>query len=177
ATSYANTTPISTSTLTSSIAGAQIYQVFATSVTANWQAIAAPPGSEGYELDAATDAGFTNVIASSVTPDVNMSTLTVSGLSVNTTYYVRAGGVNWENTTNYVFIGSTQTTASAAVTNATITKVYVSSLTVTWTGGQAGVSGYDIEASTGAWPNSFTGNISSVTMNASAATLTFTGGS
>src|SRR6185437_10039835 len=167
ATSYANTTPISTSTLTSSIAGAQIYQVFTTSVTANWLPLAIPPGSEGYELDAATDAGFTNVIASSVTPNVNLSTLTVSGLSVDTTYYLRAGGVNWNSATNYVLIGSTQTRTGAVVTNAAITNVYVSSLTVSWTGA-ANVTGYDIEASTGAWPNSFTGNVSSSTSNTSA---------
>ena len=54
--------------------------------------------AEGYRLEAATDAGFTNVVGSSVTADVNLSTLTiVSGLGANSTYYFRVGGLNWNN--------------------------------------------------------------------------------
>src|SRR5208283_771344 len=61
ATVYANTVPSSTSTLTSPITVDQIYQVFSTSVTANWFAFGTGPGantSEGYELDASTAANF-----------------------------------------------------------------------------------------------------------------------
>src|SRR5439155_12728518 len=57
--------------------------------------------------------------------------------------------------------------------SSTITAVYVSSLTVTWTASPQTVTGYDIEASTGAWPNSFSGNVSSATTNTAATTLTF----
>src|SRR5439155_13130367 len=53
------------------------------------------------------------------------------------------------------------------------TAVYVSSLTVVWTASPQTVTGYDIETSTGAWPNSFSGNVSSVTTNTAATTLTF----
>ena len=65
ATSYALTTPQSTSTLTSPITTQQYYQVNGTSVTVNWAAFGVGPGnntSEGYELDASTASDFTQPI-------------------------------------------------------------------------------------------------------------------
>src|SRR3954465_5294582 len=63
ATSYAFTTPASTSTLTSFIT-AQFYRTYVTSVTVNWL----PLGSaDGYRLDAYNDAAYTSLAGSSVT--------------------------------------------------------------------------------------------------------------
>src|ERR1019366_3581698 len=171
---YANTVPQSTSTLTSLITVDQIYQVFATSVTANWVAFGVGPGnntSEGYELDAATDAGFASIVASSISTSVTPSTLTVIGLTPYTTYYLRVGGINYNNVRNFTTIGSTQTLSGGAVTSPAITQVYVSSLTVTWTDPAQTTTGYDVEAST---MNNFTGTIiTTATTNITASTLTF----
>src|SRR6185295_17907934 len=59
ATTYAPTVPASTSTLTSLITTYQFYQVNVTSVVVNWAALGS---ADGYRLDAATDAGFTNIV-------------------------------------------------------------------------------------------------------------------
>src|SRR5207253_6654655 len=70
ATTYINTVPSSTSTLASLVTNSQIYQVFSTSITANWTAFSGGSGantSQGYELDASTAADFTGTIYSSTT--------------------------------------------------------------------------------------------------------------
>ena len=54
----------------------------------------------------------------------------------------------------------------------TITAVFASSMTAAWTDVNYN-TGYSLEASTGAWPNTFTGNVSSVTLNANATGLSF----
>src|ERR1019366_645271 len=60
-TSYAPTSPISTSTLTSPLNNVQPYQVTATSFTVNWTAFTAGSGpntAEGYEMDVSPDPNF-----------------------------------------------------------------------------------------------------------------------
>ena len=44
-----------------------------------------------------------------MTYDVTVSTLTVPGLTPSTTYYLRAGALNWELVPNYAFVASTAT--------------------------------------------------------------------
>src|SRR6185295_6782748 len=127
----------------------QIYQLNVTSITANWQAFSSGSGAntaQGYQLQASTAADFTGTIYSSATTNVALSTLTVINLTPNTLYYFRAGGVNWNNVYNYSFIGSSATTAGAAVTNPVISSVFITSITTNWTGA-ANVTGYDVEAS------------------------------
>src|SRR5207244_13345239 len=82
ATTYIATVPSSTSTLASLVTNGQVYQVFATSITANWFTFNSGSGantSQGYELDASTAANFTGTIYSSTTFLAANSTLTVSG--------------------------------------------------------------------------------------------------
>src|SRR5436853_5491854 len=105
---------------------------------------------------------FTRVLSPS-------STLTVSGLAAFTTYYLRVGDLNWNDTTNYVSIGSTMTTSGGAVGSPAISAVYLSTITATWTT-VPNVTGYDVEASTMA---NFTGIIfTTITTNTAATTLT-----
>ena len=68
--------------------------------------------AQGYELDASTSSTFITY-TSSTTTAVAQSTLTISGLTPFTTYYLRAGGVNWDSVVNFVTL-STQTSAGAA---------------------------------------------------------------
>jgi len=113
-TNYGATVPSSTSTLTGALLGAQVYQVFGSSLTANWVAFTAGSGSntaEGYRLEASTAADFSGVVFSSSTSNVALSTLTVSGLSFVTSYYLRVGALNWNGVPTYSSLGSTTTVA------------------------------------------------------------------
>src|SRR3989449_8074828 len=106
-----------------------IYQVNSTSITVNWTAFTAVPGTNtatGYELDASTMATFVPLWTSSTTASVSLSTLTVGGvtpLTPYTTYYLRVGALNNNSVPNFVATQSTQTTADGAVTSSTITAV------------------------------------------------------
>ena len=175
ATTYINTIPSSTSTLTSLISAAQVYAINSTSITVNWTAMTVGTGtntSEGYRLEASTASDFSGTIYFSSNSTPATSTLTVTGLTTNVAYYLRAGALNWNNVPNFVTpTGSPATTiAGSAPTNPLITAVYVSSLTSTW-GAVSSPSGYSLEAST---MSNFTGTIiSSVTTDGTVSTLTF----
>ncbi|OVE78468.1 hypothetical protein BVX98_00070, partial [bacterium F11] len=144
----------STVTLANSVSSPKIAQVFVTSVTLNWVDLPASPQSssaEGYRLEASsTNFNGTGDIYSSVTTHVSLSTLTVSGLNGNTTYYFRVGSLNLINVPNYISANSTATLTYApglAATN--FTSVQSSSINVQWTnGGNPAGTSYVIEIST-----------------------------
>jgi len=168
ATSFIDAVPASTTTLTTPIAGAQIAQIFANSVTVNWPVL---NSAQGYKLDASTAADFTGAVSSSTT-NINLSTLTVSGLTAGTTYFFHVGGLNWNDVANFSGAISTRTPAGPAPINPTITAVIVTSITVTW-GSVNSDNGYSLEASTA---STFTGAIfSSVTINGTLTTLQVSG--
>ncbi len=102
----------STSTLSDLTTGHLFAGVFKTSVTVNWTPLPTSPSSataEGYSLEASTAADFSGTVFSSATPNVSLSTLTVSGLAGRTTYYFRVGSLNWNSVADYVSVGSTRT--------------------------------------------------------------------
>ena len=176
ATTYNNTVPSSTSTLTNLLQNAQVYQIFTTSITVNWTAMTVGTGtntSEGYRLEASsTNFNGTGTVYFSSNTTPATSTLTVSGLTTNVSYNLRVGGLNWNNVPNFVTpTGSPATTvAGGAPGNPLITAVYVSSLTAAW-GNVNSPSGYSLEAST---MSDFTGTlISSVTTDGTMNGLTF----
>ena len=137
ATTYNNTVPSSTSTLTNLLQNAQVYQAYTSSITVNWTAMTVGTGtntSEGYRLEASSTNfnGGTIYFSSNTTPST--STLTVVGLTSNVSYNLRVGALNWNNVPNFVTpTGSPATTvAGGAPGNPLITAVYVSSLTAAW---------------------------------------------
>ena len=73
------------------------------------------------------------------------STLTISGLTPFTTYYLRAGAANWNGYVNFVEL-STQTISGAAPGSVSLTAVYVTSATLSWTA-VSGSNGYEVDAS------------------------------
>ncbi|MEK7384433.1 MAG: LamG-like jellyroll fold domain-containing protein, partial [Elusimicrobiota bacterium] len=108
-----------TGTLAGPVLGPSPISVFISSVAVAWGALPATPSSstaEGYRLDASTAADFNATILSSFTPNVALSTLSVSGLFSNTTYYFRVGTLNWGSAINYTQAGSTLTLASVDAT-------------------------------------------------------------
>jgi len=132
----------STSTLALAAAGLAFERVFFTSATVSWLAHASSPPdassmtAEGYVLECSTAANFTGTVYSSGTSGVALSTLTVPGLAVNTTYYYRVGSLNWNGATNYALLGASATLASPPAAGSPLfTGVFLSSVTAQWTSG------------------------------------------
>ena len=96
ATTYLNTVPTSTSTLTSLIQAAQVYQTNITSITVNWTQMSVGTGtntSEGYRLEASTtNFNGTGAIYFSSDTTPTTSTLTVTGLQSNVDVQPARGG-------------------------------------------------------------------------------------
>ncbi|MBI4377147.1 MAG: right-handed parallel beta-helix repeat-containing protein, partial [Elusimicrobia bacterium] len=111
---YADSIPASTSTLARPVAGAQIFQVNASSVAVNWLPHPAVPpevssnSASGYLLQASTAADFTGLLFSSQSLGVSQSTLTLT-LSYDTTYYFRVASLNWNLAPHFSHVGSTLT--------------------------------------------------------------------
>jgi hypothetical protein len=107
------------------------------SVTAAWTTLAGRPqaqSAEGYELDASTAADFSGVVFASSTASAFASTLTVSGLSPNTTYFLRVASLNWSgDLSSFTALGSTATLATPPVTlPVSYLSLYESSATLAW---------------------------------------------
>ena len=134
-TTYINTVPSSTSTLTSLISGAQVYAINSTSITVNWTAMTVGTGTailrEGYRLEAIFLTNFngtgTIYLPARMRDAVESARWTVSGLTTNVSYNLRVGALNWDNVPNFVTpLGSPATTvAGGAPINPLITAVYV----------------------------------------------------
>ncbi len=82
--------------------------------TANW---GGSSGASGYQLDVATDSGFTNFLSGYQAKDVgNVVSASVSGLSASTTYYYRVLAVATGGSSPYSNTISVTTSAGSAKT-------------------------------------------------------------
>jgi len=94
-------------TKTVPISGFAISQLYHSSTAFTWGALPSSPKtstSEGYRVDVSTASDF-SVIVSSITSSVAQSTLAPQGLMANTSYYARAGALNWAGDAQYVTSG------------------------------------------------------------------------
>ena len=142
-------------------------------MTLNWAAFAAGSGNgtgEGYMVIASsTNFNGLGTVYSSSTFVTALSTLTVDNLENAVLYYFRGGAINHNGVVNYSFIGSATTGAGAAPAFPVISRVQLSSITVSWIS-VGSLSGYIVDASTA---SDFTGTLtSSTTADGSATTLT-----
>ena len=114
---YSTAFPSNRSTLPLPLLAPAFAGVFYSSVTVSWTPLAAttPPidTAEAYLLEAATTQAFTQVLFSSSTAAIALDRLTLTGLSPNTSYYFRAGSVNWDGAASYSFSPATATLANA----------------------------------------------------------------
>lgn len=144
------------------------------SVTARWASLPASPATataEGYRLEASTAADFTGTVMSSVTTSVSASTLSLTGLSLNTTYFFRVGALNWNGNTDYTALSATATLAAAPVSMAsTFTAVDNTTIAAQWSGaGNPADTSYRLDVSTS---SGFTGTLFSSATVGSAGTVT-----
>jgi hypothetical protein len=132
-------------------------------ITAGWAALPSSPqaaSSEGYELDVSSRADFQDgTVLSSTTYNAAASTLSVTGLLANTTYFMRVAALNPAGTPGaFVALGSTSTLTQTVTALAnTYLSVFDDSATLAWAalpGAGPGpdysptAEGYILEAST-----------------------------
>lgn len=152
-----NYSPISAGTTVATLAAAPALNppaflgVFLTSATAQWAALPASPSSataEGYRLEASSTNFGAGTVYSSATVAVALSTLTVSSLAQNTTYFFRVGSFNWANAPNLTTLGSTVTLA-AAPSGLTVGSVSSTSVSLSWSvNGNPNWTPYELSLST-----------------------------
>ncbi|PCI33788.1 MAG: hypothetical protein COB53_12010, partial [Elusimicrobia bacterium] len=155
----------SIATLTKQPLGVEVAQTFLTSVTLRWNVFPAGPPQDsafGYRIEASTAPDFSGTLLSTETPNITLSTLTVSGLNENTTFYYRVGASNHASLFNYRAAPTTPTLAKA-VSGITLVDVFVGSATLSWTPRPTSpladtAEGYRLEASTA---SDFSGTIRS----------------
>ncbi|MBI2385681.1 MAG: right-handed parallel beta-helix repeat-containing protein, partial [Elusimicrobia bacterium] len=110
-----------TATYANPVQSALVFGAWKSSITVNWTPLptAALEGSSnsasGYRLEASTRSDFGGALISSQTLGVQPSTLTVTGLLLGTTYYLRVASLNHALMPNYVFVGSTATAPGVVV--------------------------------------------------------------
>lgn len=117
---YTTASPSNKSTLPASLGSAVFTGVFYSSVTVAWTPLPASPPiatAESYRLEAAVTPDFAQVLFSSSTLTPSVDHLTLTGLAPNTSYYFRAGSVNWDNAASYSFTPATATLANAPTQN------------------------------------------------------------
>jgi len=166
----------SLATLARAVPAAQIAADFSSSATVSWTGLPLTPSSttsEGYELDASTAPDFSGTVVSSVTSSAAQTSLTISGLSTDATYYFRVGSLNWIGTANYLSAGSTSTLASFPM-SFVLNSISTSTAVLSWTAGAGANQGYELDASSTAF-NGKGATISSATFNAALSTLTLSG--
>jgi hypothetical protein len=126
----------------------QIGSVGVISISVNWPAFAVGSGTgtvEGYKLQASsTNFNGTGTVYSSTTYDVTLSTLTIGNLTPMTTYYLRAGGLNWNNVPNFGAVVSTETLTVPAPTG--LAGFAQSASSIEWTWGFNGADNYNLYA-------------------------------
>ncbi len=143
-----------------------------TELTLNW---VAPTGTvTGYELQQATDAGFTQNLVT-LTPAAGALSQAISGLSGNTLYYFRLRAQNGGSFSAYA---STQATTPPAAPTApadfkvTPGSITTSALTLTWIAPAGPIIRYQLDRATDA---GFTQNLVSLTPTAGATSQAVSG--
>jgi len=134
ATAYTLTSPPALSTLAKPLGSPLIAGVFHTSATVSWTPLAASPQkdtAESYRLETSTSPDFIPLAYTAAAGDPLTDRLTVLDLAPNTSYYFRAGAVNWDGAENYVYTPATSTLAVPPIQQA-FTGQTTAAMTVNW---------------------------------------------
>jgi len=118
--------------------------VTATGFTANWSSVS---GATSYYLDVATDNGFTSFATGYSNRDVsNVTSVAVTGLAANTTYYYRVRAYGASGTSGSSGVITTLTATSSPVA-AAATAISFSGFTANWNS-VTGATGYYLDVAT-----------------------------
>ncbi|OGR45016.1 MAG: hypothetical protein A2X35_06370 [Elusimicrobia bacterium GWA2_61_42] len=178
-TSTAYTSPdISTATLALKLSSLN-NAVYEASATVSWDEVnggSMAESSEGYRLHLSTTSGdlITPATIYWETNSAAAETVTLSPLTANTTYYYRAGSLNWNGASN---LSTTRTFTTLAPPLAGLTRVAMTESTgrLSWTALAADAAlGYRLEASSTSFNG--TGAVSSATAYSLAQNILTTGG-
>jgi hypothetical protein len=110
--SYSDTRSTSTLTDVPGSAATTFIGSFASSTTVQWTGLPSAPqeaSCEGYRVDASTASDFTGALVSAFSPSAAVQSLTVEGLTEDTTYTFRVGALNWQGIPQFVVLGTTKT--------------------------------------------------------------------
>ncbi len=128
---------VTTSTLANPIVGTPTITPSLTSLTVNFNPCPASPAAsscEGYILDVSVNAGFSSIVFHSTTTDRTVSQFVATGLSSNTTYYLRLATLNLTQGANFASLGKAATLqAIAAPGQASFTNISSSTVVFNWT--------------------------------------------
>lgn len=135
---YTLSTPEQDYTLPPRPSGVAFSGVFYSSIAVTWTALPASPPEQtadgGYLLEASQSPSFASVEFSSRSASIVTSTLTLTGLTANTSYYLRLGSLAFDGGSNYTFLVSTPTRANRPVQQA-YTGLSTGTIRVNWTAG------------------------------------------
>lgn len=155
---------VSTATLPNDPGAAALSGVATGQITANWTDGSNPAGTR-YRAQLSADFNFTDILASSVTANVNAL---LTGLTPNTTYFLRVRAINFSGGSSALLsLGSTSTLA-AVPTSVAFSSVSTGSLQANWAAAANGTGvRYEAVLSSGSSPstNGFAGNQTSTTLN------------
>jgi hypothetical protein len=176
ATTFAEASPFSTSTLARAFPWAGVSEIYLTTAVVNWVPLPGPGfGSsntcEGSLVEASLTAEFASVARSAEVSGPMANGLLLAGLEPSTTYYFRVGSRNWNSALHFVQAGWAATLGAPAPLLPELLSVGMSSASARW--GPVSADGYVLEASTS---SDFTGaSLSSVSFVRSADALSVEG--
>lgn len=135
---YTLSTPDYDYTLPPRPPGVSFSGVFYSSIAVTWTALPGGPQEQtadgGYLLEASRSPSFASVEFSSASSLIGTSTLTLTGLAANTSYYLRLGTLAPDGGANYTFLVSTPTRADPPAQQA-YTGMSTATIRVNWTAG------------------------------------------
>jgi hypothetical protein len=131
------------------------------SFTINWGGV---QSATEYRLDVSTTETFLNFVTGYNNLQVTATSMNVTGLNPNTTYYFRVRAVNGTGTSGNSFNGSTLTLLLASTANAA-TSVTASSFSANWSA-VAGAASYRLDVSTSSDFSSFVGSYNNYSVSA-----------
>ena len=111
-TAYAETRSSATLSSVPSAPASPFVGAFASSITVQWTGLPNSPqdaSCEGYRVDASTSADFSGALVTAFSPSAAVQSLTVTGLTEDTTYSFRVGALNWHNIPQFAVLGTTKT--------------------------------------------------------------------
>ncbi len=167
-----NSSTISALTIPGSLVAIAASSITQNSFVANWSTVS---GATSYEIDVATDSGFTTFVSGYNSLSVATNSTSVTGLSPGVTYYYRARSVNGTGSSSSSNTIS-QITIPANPVSSAATAVTQTSFIANWNA-SIGASGYFLDVATDASFSSMLSGYTNLAVSSTSSSVTgLTGG-